>query len=56
MIEDFVKKSVDITQKDENWIQENPLNFSHWVRHKLAEERLEDMRDAKKKNSTTNYY
>jgi len=32
------KKSVDITEEHEEWLEENPINFSKWVRGQLDEE------------------
>lgn len=40
----MVKKSADITQEDEEWLQDSPINFSKFVRRKLAERRLEGIR------------
>jgi hypothetical protein len=48
MSDDMIKKSVDITQEDEEWLEENPINFSKWVRTKLAEERANQIPRRKK--------
>jgi len=32
------KKSVDITEEHEEWLEENAINFSKWVRGQLDEE------------------
>jgi hypothetical protein len=49
MTEDMVKKSVDITEKDNKWLEEHSyLNFSKFVRRKIAERRAENIRDWKK--------
>lgn len=34
----MVKKTVDIKESHENWIEENAINFSKWVRKRLDEE------------------
>lgn len=43
MTEDMVKKSVDIPKDDDEWLDEQPINFSKFVRRKLAERRAEDI-------------
>lgn len=43
MEEDKVKKSVDIAESDEKWLKNRPVNFSKFVRNKIAEERLESL-------------
>lgn len=52
MMEEFseasVKKSVDITEKDEDWIEDNCINFSQYIRKQLAQERLEEIPETKK--------
>ena len=46
MSDDMVKKSVDITQEDEEWLEENPINFSKWVRRRIAKQRAKSVRDS----------
>jgi len=48
MPQEMVKKSVDITQEDDEWLEEQPLNFSKWVRAKIAQKRLQHVSDHKK--------
>lgn len=44
MSENMVKKSVDITEEDDEWLEEQPINFSKFCRRKLAERRAENIR------------
>lgn len=46
---DMVKKSADITQADEKYLENNPINFSKFVRTKIAEERFKELDLQKKK-------
>jgi len=46
--DDMVKKSVDITRADDNYLKNNPINFSKFVRTKIAEKRFEEL-DLQKK-------
>jgi len=48
MSDDMVKKSVDITEEDEEWLEDSYINFSKFVRRKIAERRAESIRDWKK--------
>lgn len=50
MANDMIKKSVDITKKDNKWLQEHDyINFSQFVRRKVAERRAENIKPWKKK-------
>ncbi|WP_058825729.1 hypothetical protein [Haloferax sp. Q22] len=49
MSEEMVKKSVDITQDDQDWLEESPINFSKFCRRKLAERRAEEINKNTKK-------
>ena len=43
MSDEMVKKSVDITEGDNEWLDETPINFSKFCRRKLAERRAEEI-------------
>jgi len=49
MSDDMVKKSVDITQEDQEWLEQSHVNFSKFARRKLAEKRAEGIRSHTKK-------
>jgi hypothetical protein len=49
MSEEMVKKSVDITQDDQEWLDESPINFSKFCRRKIAERRAEEIDEDTKK-------
>jgi hypothetical protein len=49
MGDDTVKKSIDIQKGDQDWIEKTAINFSKWVRKKLAEERKEQVSKSTKK-------
>jgi hypothetical protein len=34
----MIDKSVKIKQEHEDWVEENAINFSKWVRQRLEEE------------------
>jgi len=49
MSDEMVKKSVDITQDDQTWLENSPINFSKFCRRKLAERRAEEIEESRKK-------
>jgi hypothetical protein len=48
MSDEMVKKSVDITQEDDQWLEQSHINFSKFVRRKVAEKRADSIKDSVK--------
>lgn len=45
------KKTVDITEDQEEWLQENHINFSSWVREELRNFMKEQKLNEKRKQA-----
>lgn len=45
------KKTVDITEDQEEWLQENAINFSQWVRQELRKEMKEQTFNEKREEA-----